>query len=202
MGKSVLVYDLEIVNAIPGKNGAKLEGIKYCEGWADHAGMGISVIGAYDYKDDRYRVFCEDGFEDFRAICADRECLVGFNSIPFDNAVIGATLGLSLPENKCYDILREMWAASGLPPKFSFPSHIGYGLDLTCQANFGTEKTGDGALAPVDWQQGKIGKVIDYCLNDVKLTKQIFDAVLREQSIKSPKDGKPLRLRIPELSAT
>ena len=64
---SVLVYDIEIVNAIPDREGIKKEGVEYCEGWGDHAGMGISVIGAYDALEDRYRVFCEDNGNDFAA---------------------------------------------------------------------------------------------------------------------------------------
>lgn len=54
-----LVYDLEIINAVPGRE-KPIEGIKYCEGRHDHAGMGISVIGAFDYSTQRYRVFLED----------------------------------------------------------------------------------------------------------------------------------------------
>ena len=32
------------------------------------------------------------------------------------------------------------------------------------------EKTGTGANAAILWQRGKYQEVIDYCLNDVKLT--------------------------------
>jgi hypothetical protein len=89
-----------------------------------------------------------------------------------------------------HDILQEIWAANGA--RFS-PS----GLDAVCKANFGTSKTGNGALAPVDWQRGNYGKVIDYCMNDVRMTNQIMDLVLSGASIISPKDGKLLNLRRP-----
>ena len=48
----ILVYDLEIVQAIPQRNKAKEPDIVYCAGWEDHANMGVSVIGAYDSLDD------------------------------------------------------------------------------------------------------------------------------------------------------
>ena len=193
-----IIYDIEILRAIPNKDGSKLEGIEYCGGWNDHANMGITVIGAYDYQEDRYRVFCKDNFQRFIARAAQPDMLlVGFNSIAFDNAVIGAELQIPFPEGICYDLLRESWVAAGLGPKFEYPSHIGYGLDAMCARNFGTKKTGDGAVAPVLWQRGEIGQVIDYCLNDVRLTKQLFDAVLAGKSITNPTNGKALTLRNP-----
>lgn len=58
----IVVFDLEIRQAIPDRNGGNEPGIKYCGGWSDHAGMGISVICAYDYSTDRYRTFLKDNF--------------------------------------------------------------------------------------------------------------------------------------------
>lgn len=56
----MLVYDIEIIKAIPQKDSPKKQGIEYCKGWHDHQNMGISVIGAYSFEDDRYRVFTKD----------------------------------------------------------------------------------------------------------------------------------------------
>jgi hypothetical protein len=36
-------------------------------------------------------------------------------------------------------------------------------------------KTGDGASAPIWWQENKIGKVIDYCMNDVMQERALFE---------------------------
>jgi hypothetical protein len=110
-----------------------------------------------------------------------------------------ATEGWDAPaDEECYDLLRETWIACGLKPTFEYPSHAGFGLDAVCAANFGTRKSGTGAFAPVLWQRGQIGEVIDYCLNDVRLTKQLFDAVLQRKAIKNPKGGPDLQLRHPE----
>jgi hypothetical protein len=158
--------------------------------------MGISVLCTYDYVEDRYRVFCVDNKEDFAARIKGALC-VGFNNIPFDNAVLAATSGWEAPkEESCYDLLREIWAAAGNGPEFNASTHAGYGLDAMCEVNFGLKKSGNGAMAPVDWQQGNFGTVIDYCLNDVMLTKRLFDAVMRGDYIKNPKGG-DLTLRLP-----
>lgn len=204
---SALIYDIEIVKAIPSNKETRVDGIEYCAGWHDHAHMGVSVIGCYDYAEDRYRGFCADNIGEFAALCRNRRFIVGFNSIPFDNAVLTSAYPQfdyawhDDPVGHCYDLLREVWAAAGLGPKFKYPSHAGYSLDACCEANFGTRKTGSGALSPVLWQQGRVGEVIDYCLNDIRLTKQLFDAVLSGVQIKSPKDGTMLTLRRPEIAA-
>jgi hypothetical protein len=192
-----IIYDCEIIKAIQNKNGSKIEGIAYCDGWRDFAGMGVSVIGVYDYVEDRYRVFCQDNADKFALLMGERDLWVGFNNIPFDNPLIRSAWDWVIDDKYCYDLLREIWAANNLGPEFSFKTHGGYGLDAVCEKNFGTKKSGNGAFAPVLWQQGKRGEVIDYCLNDVRLTKQLFDAVLAGKPLMNPKGGPDLLLRVP-----
>ena len=150
----MIVYDIEIKKAIAGKNDELLDGIEYCGGWHDHSNMGISCICAYDYRQDRYRTFCDDNMAEFQALACDADLLVGFNNIGFDNKVIRANGLFDIKSNvsgsidfdaKSYDILREIWVADGLSPEFHYPSHIGYGLDNVVQCNFGFGKTGHGA---------------------------------------------------------
>ena len=186
----MLIYDIEIINAIPSSREPRVEGITYCGGWYDHANMGISVIGAYDYQEDRYRVFCEDNQEEFAHLVSTRGVFVGFNNIRFDNVVIKEAWGIDIPEIACYDILQKVWKGAGFGPEFDRRTHAGYGLDACCRANFGTKKSGHGAIAPIAWQQGRIAEVIDYCLNDVKLTKQLLDKVIRDGYIVDPKDAR------------
>ncbi len=189
---TITIYDLEILRAIPGRDGSKTEGVDYCEGWNDHANMGVSVLCAYDYGTDRHRVFTAENAADWTDLVHDHSrTFVGFNSMRFDNAVLRATPGWAAPEDAiCYDLLREIWSAKGLDPdNFSGRTHGGVGLDAMCALNFGTNKTGNGALAPEMWQRGRYGEVIDYCLNDVRLTKQLMDKVLHHGALDVPKDA-------------
>lgn len=200
---NALIYDIEIAKAILGRGETRIDGVQYCDGWHDHAGMGISVIGAYDYAESRYRVFCADNFVEFLELCAARAPLVSFNGIGFDDKVINAYAATSIHSSVAmpreplrYDLLAEIWLAAGLDPTFSGNSHTGYGLDATCEVNFGLGKTGNGAHAPIAWQQGRVGEVIDYCLNDIRLTKRLFDwAVVQGEEIVLAKTGASVRLR-------
>ena len=194
--KPALIYDCEIIAAIPDKTDSRLFGIRYCAGWRDFTNMGISVIGAYDYAEDRYRVFCADNFAEFEALLPQRY-VVSFNGIAFDDQLHAAT-ALVLAAKTDYDLLVEVWAGAGLGPDFSYPTHAGYGLDAVCEANGLGRKTGHGARAPVLWQQGKIGQVIDYCLQDVRLTKRLFDLVIERGDITCPRTGMMLKMRRPE----
>jgi hypothetical protein len=182
----MLIYDCEIIKAIPNKKEEPIEGIEYCEGWTDYVGMGISVIGVYDYIEDRYRVFTKDNFDEFQDLIDKRDIIVGFNSKKFDNSLCEAN-GIKISHKKHFDILVEIWKADGLSEEFQFPSHLGYGLDKCCEVNFGSHKSGNGALAPVQWQNGEYGKVIDYCLNDVRLTKKLLDKIIYQEYITHPK---------------
>lgn len=179
-----LIYDIEIIKAIKRRDEPRLEGIEYCDGFHDHQNCGISVICAYDYKTNRYRVFAKDNFQEF-ADLADRRYVIGFNSRSFDDNVCRAN---GIPVSTSYDLLVELWAAAGLGPQYEHPTHAGFGLDATAKANDLPGKTGHGALAPVQWQRGEVGNVIDYCLEDVRLTKILFDLVQETGRLRDPRD--------------
>lgn len=183
-----LVYDIEIIKAVPGRE-PRVDGIEYCEGWDDHQNMGVSCICAYDYKTSRFRVFTAERFAEFGELMRERSPLIGHNIIGFDNKVLHAC-GISQPplESFCYDTLVELWVGAGLGRTWSGSRHAGFSLDATALANFGQQKTGHGALAPVDWQRGLWGKVIDYCLEDVRLTKRLFERMAFHGFVVDPRD--------------
>jgi len=183
----MIIYDIEIRKAVPPNYGAPLADVEYCDGWNDHAGMGVAVLCAYDYKTDRTRVFCSDNLVEFGNLIASQECVVGFNNHRFDDRILEAA-GIQIAPGKSYDILQEIWRALDLGPDFRPATHGGYSLDALCRANFNTSKQGDGADAPVRWQRGQIGSVIDYCLHDIHLTKKLLDRIIRAGVLANPKD--------------
>jgi DEAD/DEAH box helicase domain-containing protein len=181
----MLIYDLEIANAIPDRNGSRAEGVSYCEGWTDYAGMGLAVVCCYDYTTARPRVFCSDNLAGFVELVASHDCVVGFNNRRFDDRVLAAQ-GIIIPTEKSYDLLQEIWRGLGLGPEFHPYTHGGYNLDAISRANFGASKQLGGADAPARWQRGHVGTVIDYCLADVNLTRRLLDRVIRYGTIIDP----------------
>jgi DEAD/DEAH box helicase domain-containing protein len=65
-------------------------------------------------------------------------------------------------------------------------------LDTVAEATLGAHKSAHG-LAAVDWwKSGDIESIIKYCLQDVKITKEIYEYALKNQSIKYT-DGKEVK---------
>ena len=205
----ILVYDCEIIKAVMPDyaNQAKIEGIEYCEGWHDHKNMGISVIGTYNNwtKESIAYVNFDDilpmdkesswrPLSEFQELLNQADVLVGFNNQSFDDNLIKAN-GFTIPENILnYDILVEIWKAVGIEPPFVYPTHAGYSLKQTCEANGLPPKTGDGANAAVQWQRGEHKKVIDYCLNDIKITTELLRKIMSNDGwLVNPKNKIKLR---------
>ena len=180
----MVIYDIEIFKAVPDRHSERLDDIQYCDGWNDKENMGVACICAYDTRDARYRVFTDGTFQDFQELVADR-FVVGFNSITFDDVVCGHE-GIAVKTS--WDLLQEMWVADGLGREFRGRTHGGFGLDATAKANNVGYKTGYGGTAPVWWQRGRYGHVIDYCLNDVKLTWELVKGVMKRSWMNHPKD--------------
>jgi hypothetical protein len=194
---NAIVYDCEIEKAILGRKETRIDGIAYCEGWRDFAGMGLSVVGAYDYATDAYRVFCKDNAAEFAKLVAGADIVIGFNSLAFDDPLVKTVWNIEVGP-KSYDLLAETWQAAGLSREFVYPTHLGYTLNALSETNGLGGKTGHGATAPVQWQRGQIGAVADYCLHDVWLTKQLIDKVFDHGWLLNPIDGKPLTIRQPK----
>ena len=185
----MLVYDCEIEKAIPPrKDEARKRDVEYCEGWRDFKGMGITVITAYDSLENQFRVFLKDNLQIFQNLVNYHKSIgspiAGFNSIAFDDKLCEAN-GLEVKTD--YDLLVEEWKADGLGPTFSPATHGGYGLDATLKANGIAPKSGHGALAPIQWQQGEYGSVIDYCLGDTTKTWTVIKRVIDHGFIIHPK---------------
>lgn len=176
-----IIFDLEIIKAIPQRGEPLREGVAYCEGWGDHSGMGISTLCVREFESGRNRVFCVDNLAGFAQLVQEADIIVSFNGISFDAKVVQACWGIEIPLAKHYDILQELRAAHGGQLK-------GLGLGPTIKANFPEVggKSGFGGQAPLDWQAGKVGTVIDYCLEDVRLTAMLFSEILACQMLRSP----------------
>ena len=187
----ILIYDCEIIKAIMDPKKVDLQGIEYCTGWDDYDNMGISVIGVNFISEDEDEVFshnCDKDLETFQDELYVADALVGFNNQSFDDNLLKAN-GFNIPNDIVnYDILAEIWEGAGLGRKFEYPSHAGFSLDAICKANGLGEKTGTGANAAVLWQRGKFDEVIEYCENDIRLTRKLFDLIQEKGEIRDPRE--------------
>ncbi len=189
----MLIYDVEIAKAIQAKGEEKSPGVQYCKGWTDYAGMGVACVCADDMNVARYRVFMQDNLAAFGELARSHDWVLGFNSIAFDDNVMRAA-GVEWPGQKSVDLARLIWRAAG----FVEGEHPkGWGLEALCKANGLGGKTGNGALAPVMFQNGDIGGLIDYCLADVALTLKLYRLVAWSGGLRDPRNGEFLPVVVP-----
>lgn len=190
-----LLYDTEIIKMIPQRDQPNDARFDYCTGWTDHASMGISVIGIIDQDEEAFAVVPDGDYNhsDLRWFQkkAAKVPIVGFNSRSFDDKLMQAH-GIQIKTD--YDILEEVRIAAGYAADYrSVPKGFSYKLDAIARAN-GLAKTGNGALAPLLWQQGKRQQVIDYVLNDVKITRAILELGLKGELV-DPNTNRFLKLK-------
>ncbi len=194
----MIILDGEIKNAIP-TEAPRVAGINYCEGWHDFKGMEVSVICAHLVRAGTTHVFLDDNLDDLAYMIGKCQWVAGFNSIKFDEPLLEACWGIKIPGKKSFDFKREIVKAAGLDPMVRH--HAGFSLERCCGANTGALKNGHGALAPIWWQQGKRGRVIDYCLGDVSMLTGLFRMMATNPNgspnFKSPVDGRYLTVDLP-----
>jgi len=186
-GQNIVVYDCEIKNVIDGKTIT----------WNDHNKMGISVAVAFDYLTSEFKVFMDDNLEELPTLLNRAEIVSGFNIIGFDHKLVnGSTKAQYVHTDNTYDLLFESRLAWGWDPKMAFPK--GMRLDDHLLGTFGPEwvKTADGAEAPLMWQRGELGRLISYCIDDVRRECMLFEHVWAEKPVITPIHG-PRILRHP-----
>ncbi len=163
---NVVVFDIETKNIFQdvGKNDPSL--------------LDISVVGVYDSATDKYRCFLEEEFKEMWPIFEHADIIVGYNSEHFDLPLLNKYYHGDLTKIKHLDILKEIRTVFGRRMK----------LDHIAEATLGTKKSGHGLQAITWWKNGDLVNLKKYCIDDVKITKKIFEYALKNNKLKF-KDG-------------
>ena len=132
-------------------------------GWDHVDKLGISVACAYDSKTDQFLSFRENELKQLFELCEDR-LVVGYNIRGFDIPVM-VPYGLNPKRLDVFDILYDLEALT----RQRFLK-----LEYVARGTLGTGKSADGLAAVEWWKQGQIQKIIDYCIQDVKVTRDVF----------------------------
>lgn len=129
----------------------------------------VSVCGIYSYRDNKYHCFEENQLYKLGEMLQECDQVIGFNSKNFDFQVLQPYMSFKLSEIPHLDILEEVEKLIGHRIK----------LDNLAHMNLGIGKSGDGLQALKLWKLGQIEDLKKYCLDDVKITKEIYDYVLK-----------------------
>src|SRR5512135_918548 len=132
-------------------------------GSREPAALDISVVCAYDSETDSYMSFVEDELKNFWPILEKADMLIGFNSEHFDIPLLNKYYPGDLTKIKSLDILKEIRQSYGRRMK----------LEQLAQGTLGRGKLSDGLEATRWWKEGQVDKIREYCIEDVRLTKEI-----------------------------
>jgi DEAD/DEAH box helicase domain-containing protein len=143
-------------------------------GSADARDLDLSVVGIYDTETEKYRSFFQEELKDLWPILEKADLLIGFNSDHFDIPLLNKYYSGDLTKIKSLDLLKEVKKVLGRRIK----------LDTIAEATLGKNKSGHGLEATNWWKQGKKEEVKKYCLDDVKITKEIYDYALKNGCLK------------------
>lgn len=125
----------------------------------------VSLVGVYYYETDTYESYLEHELPQLFSRLERSGRIIGYNSIGFDMPVLNNYYAgdlLNLPQ---LDLLAEIQKTLGYRIK----------LDAVAQATIGTKKGGNGLQAVAWWKEGNIEAIREYCLQDVKVTKEVYE---------------------------
>ena len=135
--------------------------------------LDIAVVGIYDSETDSYQAFFQEELVNLWPILERADMLIGYYSNNFDLPLLNKYYPGDLSKIKQLDILKEIRKQYGR----------GMRLDQLAEGTLGKRKSGHGLQATVWWKQGEREKVREYCLDDVKITKEIYDYAVSNQKL-------------------
>ncbi len=142
----------------------------------------ISVVGIYSYAQAKYFCFGEEEVSNMAELFRGASRIVGFSINRYDVPVLNTyfqKLGpasINLWNKDRVDLLEEIESLTG--ERVS--------LSRLVAANGGKPKDHHGSEAISLYKEGRIDELKEYCLNDVKITKDIYDLYKRDSSLLVP----------------
>lgn len=142
-------------------------------GRGKHHLLKVSVCGIYDYARDVYEIYEEKDIPRLGALLQGADQLIGFNNKDFDSKVLQSYLHFDIFDVPHLDLLEEIEKILG--HRIS--------LETVAQGSLGSGKSGNGKQAVLYWRNGRMDLLKKYCLDDVKVTRQIYEYALKNQKV-------------------
>jgi DEAD/DEAH box helicase domain-containing protein len=152
MGKEV-VLDIETSNSFADV------------GAYDPSKLKVSLVGLYDYATDEYMHFMEADLPKLWKYLEGAERVIGYNLFGFDYQVLNTYYPGDLSKLPTLDLMVKIADNLGFRLK----------LDDVAHGSLGTGKSGNGLQAIEFFRRGEIDKLREYCLQDVKVTKEVYE---------------------------
>ena len=175
-GDKVVVFDLETQRSFAEVGGR-----------SQFHRLGVSVGVAYRYDLDEYLVVNEETISELVTLLLEASLVVGYNVRGFDYEVLRAYTEENLHKLPTLDLMFDLEERLGFRPK----------LDSVVSATLGEGKIADGMQALEWWRIGEIDKIIEYCQEDVRVTRDLYDFGKRHRWVHVSRfGGKPRKVEV------
>ncbi len=175
-GKRVVVFDLETQRSFDEVGGR-----------SQFHRLGVSVGVAYRYDEARFITYHEETVGELIELLKSAELVVGYNILGFDYQVLRGYTDEDLRTLPTFDIMYDLEERLGFRPK----------LESVAAPTLGSGKSADGLQALEWWRRGEVAKIEEYCKEDVRVTRDLFDFGLRNRYVLvSRSSGKPRRVEV------
>ena len=144
------------------------------QGNGDFSNLEVTVVGVYDSQTKKLTGYYKDELSRLWPVLEQADMLVGYNSDHFDIPILNKYYAGDLTKFKSVDLLKEIKNVLGRRLK----------LDGIAEATLGKKKTGRGLEAVEWWKNGERERVMQYCLDDVKLTDELYKYALKHGKLK------------------
>ncbi len=159
-----LVFDIESIS----KSGTLVRGR------IDLDDQELTLLALYDSADATYKSYTREELPALWPILESTDLFIGYNSDSFDIPLLNRYYPGDLTRIRSLDLMAEVYAVLGRRLR----------LQSLAEATLGKGKSADGLLAQEWWAAGEIEKVRAYCIQDVRITKELFDHALEKGSLR------------------
>jgi DEAD/DEAH box helicase domain-containing protein len=136
--------------------------------------LGLSVAVTYSTADGAFHHYTEETVADLVADLKAADLVVGFNLVRFDFEVLRAYTDDPLDDIPTVDMLDHIYKRLGFRVS----------LDNLAGATLGAAKSADGLQAVRWYKQGHMQEILDYCQQDVEVTRQLYDYGQQQRHVK------------------
>ena len=134
----------------------------------------LTVVAIHDSLTNAYSSYSKEELSKLWPILERTDLLIGFNSDAFDIPLLNRYYPGDLSHLRSLDLLTEVQKVLGRRIR----------LQSLAEATLGRGKSGDGLKANEWWKEGKKDKVREYCIEDVRLTRELYDYALAHGVLK------------------
>ena len=143
-------------------------------GSPDFTNQELTIVSIHDSKTDKYSSYFKDELPKLWGILERADIIIGYNSDHFDIPILNKYYPGDLTKIKSIDLLKEIRNVLGRRLK----------LDNIAEATLGRGKIASGLEAVKWFADGEFEKLREYCEDDVRVTKEIYEYAKKNKSLK------------------